>query len=84
MIGWDQATALLAAGSASLVSLWAEPGAVHVAVLQGDAIHHARLDCPDGHYPSLAATHPPALRLERALRDLYGLQPDGLPDPRPG
>ncbi len=83
MIGWDQATALLAAGSASLVSLWGEPGAVHVAVLQDDAIHHARLDCPDGHYPSLAATHPPALRLERALRDLYGLQPDGLPDPRP-
>ena len=27
-------------------------------------------------YPSVAAHHPPALRLERAMRDLYGVQPD--------
>jgi Ni,Fe-hydrogenase III large subunit len=41
------------------------------------------LDCPDRRYPSLARIHPPALRLERTLRDLYGLTPEGLPDPRP-
>ena len=46
-------------------------------------LRHLMLDCPDGHYPSLARVHSPALRLERTLRDLYGLTPEGLPDPRP-
>ena len=41
------------------------------------------LDCPDGRYPSVGRHHPPALRLERTLKDLYGLAPEGLPDPRP-
>ena len=27
--------------------------------------------------------HPPAIRLERALRDLFGFDPVGLPDQRP-
>jgi hypothetical protein len=36
-----------------------------------------------GHYPSLGASHPPALRLERAIRDLWGLEADGSPDRRP-
>ena len=29
------------------------------------------LHCPDARYPSVGALHPPAIRLERALRDLY-------------
>ena len=33
--------------------------------------------------PSVGALHPPAIRLERAIRDLYGLEPVGLPDARP-
>ena len=41
------------------------------------------LETESGVYPSVAARHPPALRLERAMRDLYGVQPVGLPDPRP-
>jgi len=41
------------------------------------------LECPEGRFPSLGARHPPALRLERAIRDLFGLRPDGLPDNRP-
>ena len=36
-----------------------------------------------GRYPSLGAVHPPALRLERAIRDLWGLDAQGSPDPRP-
>jgi Ni,Fe-hydrogenase III large subunit len=39
--------------------------------------------CRDGKYPSVGARHPPALRLERAMRDLFGLQAVGLPDSRP-
>src|SRR5262249_26588555 len=36
-----------------------------------------------GAYPSVARHHAPALRLERAMRDLYRIDPIGLPDPRP-
>jgi Ni,Fe-hydrogenase III large subunit len=39
--------------------------------------------CQDGRYPSIGAQHKPAIRLERALRDLFGTQPDGLADIRP-
>ncbi len=41
------------------------------------------MPCPDGRYPSVGQTHPPAIRLERAAADLFGLIPAGLPDRRP-
>jgi len=41
------------------------------------------VECPDGRFPSVGRLHPPAIRLERALRDLFGLDPVGLPDQRP-
>ncbi len=41
------------------------------------------LAAPDGHFPSVGAAHPPAIRLERAMADLFGLAPDGLADTRP-
>jgi Ni,Fe-hydrogenase III large subunit len=40
------------------------------------------LDCRGGRYPSVGQHHPPALRLERAAADLFGLAPQGLPDTR--
>ena len=40
-------------------------------------------ECPNGRYPSVARFHPPALRFERAARDLFGLASVGLPDVRP-
>ena len=40
-------------------------------------------ECPDGKFPSVGALHPPAIRLERAIRDLYGFKPVGLSDTRP-
>ncbi|HVC15824.1 MAG TPA: Ni,Fe-hydrogenase III large subunit [Rhodanobacter sp.] len=83
MSAWEAAGARLAAGTATLLSLWGEPGRVHLALLEEGAIEHLAFDCPDGQYPSLGRIHPPAIRLERAVRDLYGLQPVGLPDPRP-
>ena len=47
-----------------------------------DRRRHA-LPVRDGRFPSVGALHPPAIRLERAIRDLYGLEPVGLPDARP-
>jgi Ni,Fe-hydrogenase III large subunit len=41
------------------------------------------LDCPSGRFSSVAARHMPAMRMERAARDLFGLEPKGLPDGRP-
>jgi Ni,Fe-hydrogenase III large subunit len=41
------------------------------------------LNCPDRSYPSIGRYHPPALRLERAIHDLFGLSAEGSPDPRP-
>ncbi len=79
---WEEGIARLAAG-ATLLSLWGEVGRVHIAVLEGDAISHVVRDCPDGRYPALGARFPQAIRLERAARDLYGLDPIGLPDRRP-
>ena len=38
---------------------------------------------PANAYPSVGLHHAPALRLERAMRDLYGTNPIGLPDTRP-
>jgi Ni,Fe-hydrogenase III large subunit len=39
--------------------------------------------CEGNRYPSVGRLHPPALRLERAAHDLYGLEPEGLADARP-
>ncbi|HVV93370.1 MAG TPA: NADH-quinone oxidoreductase subunit C, partial [Hyphomicrobiales bacterium] len=65
--------------------LWGERDAVHMALMEDEtgALAVVSLDCLDGTYPSVGLHHPPALKLERALRDLFGLAPEGLPDPRP-
>ncbi len=80
---WEQMEARLADGTASLLSLWGEPAAIHLALLDSGVVEHLAFACPDGRYPSVSQFHPPALRLERAARDLHGLDPVGLPDPRP-
>ena len=83
--GWRAVAAELSAGRLTLLGLWGEPHAAHMAVLDEDTaeIVVATIECPLGSFPSVGALHPPAIRLERALRDLYGLIPEGLPDPRP-
>jgi Ni,Fe-hydrogenase III large subunit len=83
--GWRDAIAMLAAGERTLVDLWGERDVVHMAVLEETARSVAvlSLDCPGGRYPSVGMTHAPAIRLERAIRDLYGLEADGLADTRP-
>jgi Ni,Fe-hydrogenase III large subunit len=82
---WNFAAGELAAGNWSLLGLWGEPSTIHMAIKDETTAEIAvvSLDCPDRSYPSVAAQHPPALRLERTAHDLFGLSAQGLPDPRP-
>jgi Ni,Fe-hydrogenase III large subunit len=82
---WTHAARQLAEGGLSLSGLWGDAGTVHMALCApaGDAFGVISLDCADGRYPAVGAVHPPALRLERAIRDLFGFEPEGLPDERP-
>jgi Ni,Fe-hydrogenase III large subunit len=82
---WNLAAKQLAQGHWRLLGLWGEPASVHMAIgdEQSAEIAVVSLDCPDGNYPSVGLHHPPALRLERTVNDLFGLTALGLPDPRP-
>jgi Ni,Fe-hydrogenase III large subunit len=82
---WRFAAGELAARRWSLLGLWGEPATVHMAVADEVTAEIAvlSLQCPDGAYPSVGAIHPPAIRLERAVGDLFGLSAEGLPDARP-
>jgi Ni,Fe-hydrogenase III large subunit len=81
---WQDICGELAAGRASLLGLWGDADAVHMAVLTEPAeISVATLACADGTFPSVGAVHPPAIRLERAIHDLFGLVPVNAPDARP-
>src|SRR5437870_3763556 len=82
---WGSLAAGLAAGRGTMLGLWGDTAAVHMAVLDepSGTIAVATIECPDGSYPSVGAVHPPAIRLERAIKSLYGLEPVGLPDARP-
>src|SRR5437870_3223296 len=81
---WKLAAVELAQGRLSLLGLWGEPAAVHMALMDEPSAEIAvvSLDCPARSYPSIGLHHPPALRLERAVRDLFGLSAEGLPDSR--
>jgi Ni,Fe-hydrogenase III large subunit len=83
--GWKKAIDLLAGGRFTLLSLWADTPQVHMALLDektGDIVV-VSYGCKDEAYPSIGARHPPAIRLERAINDLWGLQAVGAPDTRP-
>jgi Ni,Fe-hydrogenase III large subunit len=83
--GWTGLAAGCATGLHDLGALWADSGAMRMALHDSrrDLRAIVSLQTDAGQYPSVAARHLPALRLERAMRDLYGVQPIGLPDPRP-
>jgi Ni,Fe-hydrogenase III large subunit len=83
--GWKKAIDLLARGRLTLLSLWTSASDVHMALLDEKAgdIAVVSYACKDGTYPSVGAKHPAALRLERAIRDLFGLEATGTADARP-
>jgi Ni,Fe-hydrogenase III large subunit len=82
---WEKLAASLAEGHVSLLALWGDGASVHAAV-RDESEHEIAvltLDCPGGNYPSLGRLHAPAIRLERTIRDLFGLTAVGSPDTRP-
>ena len=67
-----------------MFGFWGEASAVHLALLgEGDEVATISLECASGRFPSVAARHAPALRLERTIRDLFGLEAVGATDTRP-
>lgn len=82
---WLFVTEQLAEGKWTLLGLWGEAAAVHMALM--DEAHREvgviSLDCPAGRFPSVAVKHPPAARLERTVQDLFGLVAEDSPDERP-
>ena len=83
--GWRQAIDLLAGGRATLLGLWGDAPDVHMALLgeKFDNIAVLTYTCKNGTYPSVGARHPPAIRLERAIRDLFGIEAAHATDARP-
>jgi Ni,Fe-hydrogenase III large subunit len=82
---WTFAASELAHGRWSLLGLWGEPATVHMAIMDGQTAEIAvvSLDCPSRSFPSVGKHHPPALRLERTIHDLFGLSAESSPDARP-
>jgi Ni,Fe-hydrogenase III large subunit len=80
--GWTEACRRIAEGAGTLLSLWGDADTVHLAVLESETVGILTLACPGGRFPSVARVHLPALRLERTIRDLFGLQSFAGPDTR--
>ena len=71
-------------GERELFGLWAEPGMVHMALRPiGEAPCVVSTAVIDDRFPSIGRWHAPAIRLERAIHDLYGYIPEGAKDIRP-
>ena len=81
---WKGAAEGLANGRLTLLGLWSDSVAVHMALLNEKPFDLAVLTLENaaGGYPSIGAVHGPAIRLERAIHDIYGLEPVGLADKR--
>ena len=85
---WRHVANELADGRVTLLGLWGDAGtscSVHMALIEPDTndIAVISLECADQTFPSVGTLHPPAIRLERAIASLYGLEPVGAPDRRP-
>ena len=81
---WNHAISLLRNGHVTLLGLWGETGFVHMALIDAALEDWGILSlaCEGNRFPAVGRLHAPAIRLERAIRDLVGLEPEGLADPR--
>ena len=82
--GWQDAINQLVRGRCTLLGLWGDNTDVHMALLDETVgeIAVVTYACRGTKYPSVGASHPPAIRLERAIRDMFGFEAVGTPDPR--
>jgi Ni,Fe-hydrogenase III large subunit len=83
--GWLRAIREISKGQGDMLSLWCDGSDVHMAVLDHESsqIGLITIGAPDGRFPSVARLHLPAIRLERAIQDIYGITAKGSPDARP-
>jgi Ni,Fe-hydrogenase III large subunit len=84
---WIAIAEALGRGEGDLVALFADETAVHMAIRgpvalpPGSAI--VSLKVPERRFPSVGRFHPPAIRMERTICDLYGHVLEGAVDARP-
>ena len=91
-LGWSAHIHAAAARGARLLTLWGNEArdtssggmSLYACWLEAQSLSLLQLDLAPGvmHYPGLHAEFPVADRLQRALRDLLGVQAQGM-DPRP-
>lgn len=81
---WRSLSLGCAEGRHDLSALWYDDGLIRMALSDPWLKVRAIVSYATRHgtYLSVGARHAPAIRLERAMRDLYGVHPDGLPDAR--
>jgi len=81
---WIAIAKSLGNGAGDLLGLWGDVGTVHMAVRAPPVDPCViSLAVTEGGFPSVGRFHPPAIRLERTIRDLYGHVPVDGPDHRP-
>jgi Ni,Fe-hydrogenase III large subunit len=82
---WTALAIGCAEGKHDLCALWFDNGQMRMAL--SDPMRHIRaivsITTRERAYPAVGCHHAPAIRLERAMRDLYATDPVGLPDRRP-
>ncbi|MDP1701263.1 MAG: NADH-quinone oxidoreductase subunit C [Aestuariivirga sp.] len=73
-----------AQGLQDLLALWVDDDAAHMGLGVPALKLRIIVSVPlkRGSFPSVAKNHAAAIRLERTLRDLHGIEPKGLPDQR--
>jgi Ni,Fe-hydrogenase III large subunit len=83
--GWRALGSALLEGKLALLGLWGDESEVHAAVYDARSRELAVLshEVVERRAPSLAVFHAPAIRLERAIQDLCGIDLVALPDQRP-
>ncbi len=81
--GWQRLVDQLALADWSLLGLWGETETVHVALREETTVALASLSCAERRYPAISIHRPAAIRPERAIRDLFGLEAEGAVDRRP-
>ena len=82
---WRGVGLTLSEGGADLLGLWGDATHVHVALRLTELPTPVVLttEARSGTFPSIGRDHAPAIRLERAVHDLYGHAPLAIPDRRP-
>jgi Ni,Fe-hydrogenase III large subunit len=82
---WTAISQALGEGGGDLLGLWGDKERVHMALRGKGEWTPCVVSTPlkTADFPSVGRHHAPAIRLERAVRDLYGYAPLGMPDRRP-